>query len=209
MSGLEVTPFSLGVEIDGDQFIPLVRQGSRIPVRCRRMFTTITRRQSSIEIHVLQGEDPRASKNISLGRFLLSGIRDAGLGEPRIQVIFQLDLDGILHVTAKDLDTGVQQTFYVTRGGEIGKNQSPDQRMQQLHQQIQSMIQRVQVLYRKMDNRLESDFKAEIEELVERAKLSLSSQVESQLSNYRLALEVILGELQTVYQNPWERHEQA
>ncbi|HEC61805.1 MAG TPA: hypothetical protein ENI27_06065 [bacterium] len=209
MSVLEVINYSLGVEIDGDQFIPLIRQGSRIPVRSNRMFTTTTRRQSSIEIHVLQGEDPRASKNISLGRFLLSGIRDSGRGEPRIQVTFHLDPDGILQVTAKDLDTGGLQTFYVTRSGEPGLNQPPDQRIRQLHQQIKSMIQRIQIMYGKMENRLETSFQAEIEELVERAQASLSSGVESHLKHYRLALEVNLGELQAVCHNAWERHEHA
>lgn len=102
---VDVTPLSLGIEIEGGIFTPVIDRNTSIPTTQTKLFTTVADNQRTVEIHVLQGERTRASENISLGKFQLSGIRDAEKGEPRIEVTFGVDVDGIVNVSAKDLDT--------------------------------------------------------------------------------------------------------
>ncbi|MFN4245400.1 MAG: Hsp70 family protein [Brevinematia bacterium] len=110
---VDVTPLSLGVEIDGGIFIPIIHRNTPIPVSASRIFTTVTDNQESVEIHILQGERSLAKDNISLGKFELTGIRKAKKGEPRIEVKFEIDIDGILNVSAIDLSTGVSQSIQI------------------------------------------------------------------------------------------------
>lgn len=109
---------SFGLEIDGNDFIAIIPKNSPVPVSRKRTFTTVTDDQPSVEIHVLQGESRRASENLSLGRFLLSGIRAGKKGEPRIEVEFSIDSDEILQVRARDVDTGARHdvTIAATNG---------------------------------------------------------------------------------------------
>lgn len=107
---VDVTPFSLGIEIDHGYFAPVIRKNTPIPVTEERLFTTLADNQKSVEVHVLQGESLQAADNFSLGRFVLGDIRMAPKGSPRIQVVFDLDVSGTLEVTARDLDTGKAQT---------------------------------------------------------------------------------------------------
>jgi molecular chaperone DnaK len=109
---------SFGVEIDGNDFVTLITKNTPIPVSRSRAFTTVADDQRSVEIHVLQGESSHASENLSLGRFLLSGIRSGKRGEPRIEVEFSIDPDEILHVRARDLDTGVSQAVTIAASPE-------------------------------------------------------------------------------------------
>ncbi len=109
---------TFGVEIDGNDFVSLIRKNTPIPVSRKRAFTTVADDQRSVEIHVLQGESARASENLSLGRFLLSGIRPGKRGEPRIEVEFSIDPDEILHVRARDLDTGSSQAVTIASAPE-------------------------------------------------------------------------------------------
>lgn len=111
---------SFGLEIDHDEFISLIPKNTPIPVARKRTFTTVADDQPSVEIHVLQGESPRASDNLSLGRFLLTGIRSGKKGEPRIEVEFSVDSDEILHVRARDLDTGTSQAVTISAHPEGG-----------------------------------------------------------------------------------------
>lgn len=110
---VDVTPLSLGVEIDGGIFVPIISRNTPIPTSASKIFTTITDNQESVEIHVLQGERPLAKDNISLGKFELTGIRKAKKGEPRIEVKFEIDIDGILSVSAVDLTTGANQRIEI------------------------------------------------------------------------------------------------
>ncbi len=109
---------SFGIEIDGDIFIPLIAKNTPIPLAQTRIFTTVVDDQSTVEIHVLQGESPRASENISLGRFILTGIRAGKKGEPQIELEFSIDEDEILEVRARDLDTGTQQAVTIAASPE-------------------------------------------------------------------------------------------
>lgn len=109
---------SFGLEIDGDESVTLIPKNSPVPVSRRRMFTTIADDQSSVEIHILQGESRVASENLGLGRFLLSGIRAGKKGDPRIEVEFAVDSDEILHVRARDVDTGAEHSVTIASASE-------------------------------------------------------------------------------------------
>jgi len=106
---VDVTPLSLGVEIENGIFIPIINRNTPIPSSASKVFTTVVDNQESVEIHVLQGERSLAKDNISLGKFELKGIRKAKKGEPRIEVTFEIDIDGILKVSAVDFSTGASQ----------------------------------------------------------------------------------------------------
>ncbi len=110
---VDVTPLSLGVEIDGGIFVPIISRNTPIPISASRVFTTVTDNQESVEIHILQGERSLAKDNISLGKFELTGIRKAKKGEPRIEVKFEIDIDGILNVSAVDLTTGASHSIQI------------------------------------------------------------------------------------------------
>lgn len=110
---LDVMPLSLGVETAGDRFAKIIQRNTAIPITRSEMFTTSTSFQNAVDIHVLQGERVQASANKSLGRFRLSGIRREPAGVPQIRVTFDVDADGIVHVSATDVDTGKRQEIVI------------------------------------------------------------------------------------------------
>ncbi|MDI3501760.1 MAG: molecular chaperone DnaK, partial [Thermoanaerobacter sp.] len=111
---LDVTPLSLGIETLGGVFTKIIERNTTIPTRKSQIFTTAADNQTSVEIHVLQGERPMAKDNKTLGRFILSGIPPAPRGVPQIEVTFDIDANGIVHVSAKDLGTGKSQDITIT-----------------------------------------------------------------------------------------------
>ena len=111
---MDVTPLSLSIETVGGVSTCLIKRNSTIPTRYSRVFTTSAPYQSSVDIHVLQGERPMARDNKTIGRFRLKGIRKAMAGVPQIEVTFDIDVNGILKVSAKDLDTGKAQSITIT-----------------------------------------------------------------------------------------------
>ena len=111
---MDVTPLSLSIETVGGVSTCLIKRNSTIPTRYSRVFTTAAPYQSSVDIHVLQGERPMASDNKTIGKFRLKGIRKAMAGVPQIEVTFDIDVNGILKVSAKDLDTGKAQSITIT-----------------------------------------------------------------------------------------------
>jgi len=120
---LDVTPLTLGVETLGAIMTPLIQRNSTIPTRKTEVFSTAADNQTSVEIHVLQGERPMARDNRTLGKFHLVGIPLAPRGLPQIEVTFDIDANGILNVSAKDLGTSLEQKITITSSSGLGKEE--------------------------------------------------------------------------------------
>src|SRR5690349_6698756 len=118
---LDVTPLSLGVETMGSVMTKMIERNTTIPVRKTEVYSTAGDNQTAVDIHVLQGERPMAADNMSLGRFRLDGIPPAPRGIPQVEVTFDIDANGILHVTAKDKATGKEQKVTITASTNLNK----------------------------------------------------------------------------------------
>jgi molecular chaperone DnaK len=153
---LDVTPLSLGLETMGGVMTKIIERNTTIPVRRSETFSTATDNQPAVDVVVLQGERERAADNRVLGRFQLTGIRPAPRGEPQIEVTFDIDANGILNVTARDKDTGVEQGITISETSNL--DESEVQRMveeaerhrsddQQLRQEVDARNQLDTVAY--------------------------------------------------------------
>ena len=120
---LDVTPLSLGIETMGGVFTKLIERNTTIPVKQTQIFSTAADGQTSVEVHVLQGEREMAAYNKTLGRFQLTGIAPAPRGVPQIEVTFDIDANGIVHVSAKDLGTGREQSISITASSNMSEEE--------------------------------------------------------------------------------------
>ncbi|MCB0371354.1 MAG: Hsp70 family protein, partial [Bdellovibrionales bacterium] len=118
---LDVTPLSLGIETMGGVSTKLITRNTTVPTSKSETFSTAADNQAQVEIHVLQGEREMAADNKSLGRFILDGIAPAPRGIPQIEVTFNIDANGILHVSAKDKGTGKEQSITIQNSGNLSK----------------------------------------------------------------------------------------
>jgi len=175
---LDVIPISLGIETLGGVFTKLIEANTTIPTRKTEIFTTAADNQTSVEIHVLQGERPLASQNKTIGRFHLDGIPPAPRGVPQIEVTFDIDANGILHVTAKDKATGKSQQIRIEASSglteeeirrmkeEAKANEEADRK---LREKIDKMNQADNLIYttekqlREFGDKIPADKKATIE----------------------------------------------
>jgi molecular chaperone DnaK len=120
---LDVTPLSLGIETLGGVMTTLIERNTTIPARKEEVFSTATDGQTSVEVHVLQGERPMARDNRTLGRFQLGGLPPAPRGVPQIAVGFDIDANGVVHVSAKDQATGKQQSVTITATSDLSTDE--------------------------------------------------------------------------------------
>lgn len=202
---VDVTPLSLGVETYGGVMTVLIPRNTPIPYRKCETFTTASDYQTEVEIHVLQGERPMARDNKSLGKFYLTGIPPAPRGVPKIEVCFDIDVDGILHVTAKDLGTGKEQSIRVQASS--GLTQEEIDRMvkeAQLHEeedrkkkelveaknQLDQYIYNLEKVLRENKDKLPSDLISEVERTIEESKKVMNTAQEAE--EVRKAIEKVL-----------------
>ena len=120
---LDVTPLSLGIETLGGVSTPIINRNTTIPTKKSQVFSTAADNQTAVDIHVLQGERSMAADNVTLGRFQLTNIPAAPRGIPQIEVTFDIDANGIVHVTAKDLGTGKEQSITITSSTNLSEEE--------------------------------------------------------------------------------------
>jgi len=133
---VDVIPLTLGVKNEPDIFVPIIKRNTPIPVCETNLFTTVSDNQSVVEIHILQGERKIASENVSLGKFQLEGIRPGRAGEPRIEVKFEVDVNGILNVSARDIDTNVKQEIKIQT-----KNRLTDEQIKEMIKKAEELLE--------------------------------------------------------------------
>ncbi|NMM48691.1 molecular chaperone DnaK [Marinigracilibium pacificum] len=185
---LDVTPLSLGIETMGGVFTKLIESNTTIPSRKSEVFSTAADNQPSVEIHVLQGERPMAKDNKTIGRFHLDGIPPAPRGVPQIEVTFDIDANGILHVSAKDKGTGKEQKIRIEASSGL-----TDEEIEKMKQEAEANAEADKVAKEKVDKLNQAD--------------SMIFQTEKQLKEYgdklsdenKSKIEAALNELKEVH----------
>jgi molecular chaperone DnaK len=190
---LDVTPLSLGIETLGGVMTKLIERNTTIPVRKSEIFTTAADSQTSVEVHVLQGEREMAGANRTLGRFHLEGIPAAPRGVPKIEVTFDIDANGILHVNAKDTATAKEQKITITASTGLSKEEidgmvkeaevhaSEDKKRKtviEARNQLDSLVYSTEKTLRENREKIPGDLVTEVEAAVAEAKESLKSEDE-------------------------------
>ena len=182
---LDVTPLSLGIETYGGVFTKLIERNTTIPTKKSQIFSTAADNQTNVEVHVLQGEREMAAYNKTLGRFSLSGIPLAPRGVPQIEVAFDIDANGIVHVNAKDLGTGNEQKITITASSnlteadidkavkEAEKFAEEDKKRKQeveTKNDAESLCVQVERSIKELGDKITDDEKAELEKLIKELK---------------------------------------
>ena len=193
---LDVTPLSLGIETLGGVFTRLIERNTTIPTRKAEKFSTASDNQTSVEVHVLQGEREMARDNRTLGKFHLVGIPPAPRGMPQIEVAFDIDANGIVHVSAKDLGTGQEQKITITASSGLSDNdiermvkeadshRSEDQerrRQVEAKNRLDSTIYSTEKLYNEHKEKLGPDQKGQLEQALTQARAALESEDAGQM----------------------------
>jgi molecular chaperone DnaK len=201
---LDVTPLSLGVETLGGIMDILIERNTTIPTKKSRIYTTAQDNQTQVDIHVLQGERPRAADNRSLGRFHLVGIPPAPRGVPQIEVTFDIDANGILNVTAKDLATGKQQAITITGSGNLSREEiermvaeaqryaEEDRKFketQELKNQADSLAYAVEHQLRDLGDQLSEEERRSIQEKVDAIRKAVAGDDLSEIQRCQAELE--------------------
>jgi molecular chaperone DnaK len=215
---LDVTPLTLSIETLGRVATPLIERNTTIPTKKSQIFSTAADGQTSVEIHVLQGERPMAADNKTLGRFILDGIPPAPRGIPQIEVTFDIDADGILHVAAQDKATGREQSITITASSGLSKDevnrmvQEADRHRQEdqkrkeeveLRNNADSLIYQAEKLMRDQADKVPADVKTEVEGKIETCRSALQGQ---DINRIRTAVQQLSEAIQklgaSMYQQP-------
>jgi molecular chaperone DnaK len=193
---LDVTPLSLGIETLGGVFTKLIERNTTIPTRKSEIFSTAADNQNSVEVHVLQGEREMARDNRTLGKFHLVGIPSAPRGVPQVEVAFDIDANGIVHVSAKDLGTGKEQNITITASSglndkdiermvkEADAHRSEDQERRkqvEARNKLDSLVYSTEKTYDEHKEKLGPDEKGELERALADAKKALEGDDASQM----------------------------
>jgi molecular chaperone DnaK len=227
---LDVTPLTLGIETLGHVMTPLISRNTTIPTRKSQIFSTAADSQTTVEIHVLQGERAMAYDNVTLGRFNLVGIPPAPRGVPQIEVTFDIDANGILHVSAKDLGTGKEQKMTITAPLKMS-TQDIDKRIKdaeryaeedkkrkekvELQNQADTLIYTTEKTLKELGDKVSGEQREKAEKAVERLREAMKS---DDAGSIRAAIEELTKEMhaistilyqQTQQQQTQQQQEQA
>ena len=184
-----MTPLSLGVETMGGVMTKMIERNTTIPTRKTEIYSTASDNQTSVEVHVLQGERPMASGNKTLGKFQLTGIPAARRGVPQIEVTFDIDANGIVNVSAKDLGTGKQQQITIS-GSTALSDDEVDRMVKDAEQHAAEDARRKEeVEVRNNADALVNATEQTLAELGDKAPADVKSQAEEALSEAKSALE--------------------
>ena len=189
---LDVTPLSLGIETLGGVYTKIIDRNTTLPIKKSQIFTTAANFQTSVDIHVLQGEREMARYNKTLGKFRLNGIRRAPRGVPQIEVTFSIDANGIANVSAKDLGTGKEQNITITASSNLSREEI-DRAVRDARQyaaedakhkeEVNAMNEAEQLVYRAsaLMKKLEKKDRAELNDAVKRTQKSMKSKNNAQI----------------------------
>jgi len=176
---LDVTPLTLGIETLGGVMTPMIPANTTIPTRKSEIFSTAADNQTSVEIHVLQGERPMAIDNRTLGRFHLDGIPPAPRGVPQIEVTFDIDANGILHVSAKDKATGKEQSIRITSSSGLTKEEIERMKTEAKAHEAEDKKRREEVELRNQADNLVFQTRKQLKEFGDKIPADLRSKVEN------------------------------
>jgi molecular chaperone DnaK len=200
---LDVTPLSLSIETLGGVSTPMIPRNTTIPTKKTETFSTAADSQTSVEVHVLQGERPMAAQNRTLGKFHLTGIPPAPRGVPQIEVTFDIDANGILNVTAKDTATQKDQKITITSSSGLSKEEvermakeadahSAEDKAQrdaiEAKNQLDSMLYNVEKMLREHGDKISGSERGDVENAVADAKKALESNDKAQMDKARETL---------------------
>jgi len=186
---LDVTPLTLGIETLGGVATPLIERNTTIPTRKSQIFSTAADGQTSVEIHVVQGERPMATDNKSLGRFILDGIPPAPRGIPQVEVTFDIDADGILHVSAQDKATGREQKITITASSGLTEAEIKQMVRESQEHAAEDQRRREEVEARNMGDSATYSAEKTLRELGDKVPSDVRADVESKISALRSALQ--------------------
>jgi molecular chaperone DnaK len=185
---LDVTPLSLGIETLGGVMTRLIESNTTIPTKKSEVFSTAADNQPSVEIHILQGERPMAADNRTLGRFHLDGIPPAPRGMPQIEVTFDIDANGILHVGAKDKATGKEQSIRITSSSGLDKSEIEKMKNAAKEHAAEDKQKKEAVEVKNQADSLVFQTKKQIDELKEKVPADVKSRLESEIKKVEDAL---------------------
>jgi molecular chaperone DnaK len=183
---LDVTPLTLGIETKGGVMTRMIERNTTIPTRRTETFTTAEDNQPEVEIHVLQGERAMAGDNKSLGKFRLTGIPPAPMGMPQIEVTFDIDANGIVNVSAKDMATSRQQAMTITGGTALAKDE-----IDRMMKDAESYAEEDRKRREEVETRNQAD------QLVHQTEKLLKEQGEQMTADERSSVESALAELKS------------
>ena len=208
---LDVTPLSLGIETLGGVSTKLIERNTTIPAKKSQIFSTAADNQTQVDIHIVQGEREFAADNKTLGRFVLTGIAPAPRGIPQIEVTFDIDANGIVNVSAKDMGTGKSQNITITSStnlsdadiekavNEAKQYEEEDKKKKEVvdvHNQLDGLIFSVEKTVKESGDKLTDEDKAKIEEAVKEAKAELETNDKDKM---KAALEKLSNDVQPVF----------